>query len=57
MVMESANKSKDETMGLLQDLKIKIEEYNFYVQVKGGKGHSVWITSRTTVPHLHSSDP
>ena len=34
MIMESANKSKDETMGLLQDLKIKIGEYDFYVQVQ-----------------------
>jgi hypothetical protein len=34
MVMESANKSKDETMGLLQDLKLKIGEYDFYVQVQ-----------------------
>lgn len=34
MVMESANKTKDETMGLLQDLKVKIGEYDFYVQVQ-----------------------
>ena len=31
IVMESANKSKNETMGLLQDLKFG---YNFYVQVQ-----------------------
>ena len=34
MVMESANKTKDETMGLLQDLKINIGGYDFYVQVQ-----------------------
>jgi hypothetical protein len=34
MVMESANKSKNETMGLLQDLKIEIGGYDFYVQVQ-----------------------
>ena len=34
MVMESANKSKNETMGLLQDLKIDIGGYSFYVQVQ-----------------------
>jgi urease gamma subunit len=34
MVMESANKTKDETIGLLQDLKITIDGYNFYVQVQ-----------------------
>ena len=34
MVMESANKTKDETMGLLQDLKITIGGYDFYLQVQ-----------------------
>ena len=34
MVMESANKTKDETMGLLQDLKVQIGEYDFYLQVQ-----------------------
>jgi hypothetical protein len=34
MVVESANKSKDETMGLLQDLKINISGYDFYLQVQ-----------------------
>ena len=34
MVMESANKSRDETMGLLQDLKINIGGYDFYLQVQ-----------------------
>ena len=34
MVMESANKSKDETIGLLQDLKMRIGQYDFYVQVQ-----------------------
>ena len=34
MVMESANKTKDETMGLLQDLKINIGGYDFYLQVQ-----------------------
>jgi gag-polyprotein putative aspartyl protease len=34
MVMESANKSKDETMRLLQDLKIDIGSYDFYLQVQ-----------------------
>lgn len=34
MVMESANKSKDATMGLLQDLKIDIGGYDFYLQVQ-----------------------
>lgn len=34
MIMESANKSKDETMGLLQDLKINIGGYDFYLQVQ-----------------------
>ena len=34
MVMELANKSKDETMGLLQDLKVNIGGYNFYHQVQ-----------------------
>lgn len=34
MVMESANKSKDETMGLLQDLKVNIGGYDFYLQVQ-----------------------
>jgi gag-polyprotein putative aspartyl protease len=34
MIMESANKSKDETMGLLQDLKIDIGGYDFYLQVQ-----------------------
>ena len=34
MVMESANKTKDETMSLLQDLKINIGGYNFYLQVQ-----------------------
>jgi hypothetical protein len=34
MVMESANKSKDETMGLLQDLKINVGGYDFYLQVQ-----------------------
>ena len=34
MVMESANKTKNETMGLLQDLKITLGGYNFYLQVQ-----------------------
>ena len=34
MVMESANKTKNETMGLLQDLKITIGGYDFYLQVQ-----------------------
>ena len=34
MVMESANKSKNETMGLLQDLKVNIGGYDFYLQVQ-----------------------
>ena len=34
MIMESANKSKDKTMGLLQDLKINIGGYDFYLQVQ-----------------------
>ena len=34
MIMESANKSRDETMGLLQDLKITIGGYDFYLQVQ-----------------------
>lgn len=34
MVMKSANKSKNKTMGLLQDLKIVIGGYNFYLQVQ-----------------------
>ena len=34
MVMESANKTKDETMELLQDLKITIGGYDFYLQVQ-----------------------
>ena len=34
MVMEAANKSKDQTMGLLQDLKIIIGGYDFYLQVQ-----------------------
>jgi hypothetical protein len=34
MVMELANKSKDKTMGLLQDLKIEIGGYDFYLQVQ-----------------------
>ena len=34
MVMESANKLKDKTMGLLKDLKVDISGYNFYLQVQ-----------------------
>src|SRR5712664_1694824 len=34
MVMESANKTKEETMGLLQDLKINVGGYDFYLQVQ-----------------------
>ena len=34
MIMESANKTKDETMGLLQDLKVDIGGYDFYLQVQ-----------------------
>ena len=34
MMMESANRSKNETMGLLQDLKVEIGGYDFYVQVQ-----------------------
>ena len=34
MVMESANKTKDETMGLLQELRINIRGYDFYLQVQ-----------------------
>ena len=34
MVMESANKTKNETMGLLQDLKIVIGGNDFYLQVQ-----------------------
>ena len=34
MVMESANKMKDKTMGLLQDLRINIGGYDFYLQVQ-----------------------
>jgi hypothetical protein len=34
MIMESANMTKDETMGLLQDLKLVIGGYEFYVQVQ-----------------------
>ena len=34
MVMESANKSKNETIGLLQDLRLDIGGYDFYVQVQ-----------------------
>ena len=34
MIMDSANKSRDETMGLLQDLKITIGGYDFYLQVQ-----------------------
>ena len=34
MIMESANKTRDQTMGLLQDLKINIGGYNFYLQVQ-----------------------
>jgi hypothetical protein len=34
MIMESANKTKDETMGLLQDLKINVGGYDFYLQVQ-----------------------
>jgi hypothetical protein len=33
-VMESANKTRNETMGLLQDLKISIGGYDFYLQVQ-----------------------
>ena len=34
MIMESANKTRDQTMGLLQDLKINIRGYDFYLQVQ-----------------------
>lgn len=34
MRIESANKSKDKTIGLLQDLKISMGGYDFYVQVQ-----------------------
>jgi hypothetical protein len=34
MVMESANKSKDQTLGLLADLKMSIGGYDFYIQVQ-----------------------
>jgi len=34
MVMESANKSQDQTLGLLQDLKLTIGGYTFYLQVQ-----------------------
>lgn len=34
MVMESANKTKDHTMGLLQDLELEIGGYKFYLQVQ-----------------------
>ena len=34
MIMESANLSKNETMGMLQDLKIVIGECEFYLQVQ-----------------------
>lgn len=34
MIMESANKSKNETMGLLQDLKVSIGGYDFFLQVQ-----------------------
>jgi hypothetical protein len=34
ITMELANLSKNETMGLLQDLKVEIGGYNFYVQVQ-----------------------
>jgi hypothetical protein len=34
MVMESANKTRNETTGLLQDLKISIGGYDFYLQVQ-----------------------
>ena len=34
MIMESANKTRDQTMGLLQDLKINIGGYDFYLQVQ-----------------------
>ncbi|KAF8799672.1 hypothetical protein BYT27DRAFT_7119985, partial [Phlegmacium glaucopus] len=33
LVMESANKSKENTMGLIQDLKINMGGLDFYVQV------------------------
>lgn len=34
MIMESANKSRNETMGLLQDLKVSIGGYDFFLQVQ-----------------------
>jgi hypothetical protein len=34
MVMESANKTKDHTMGLLQDLVLEIGGYKFYLQAQ-----------------------
>ncbi|MFI5420871.1 MAG: retropepsin-like aspartic protease, partial [Nitrososphaerales archaeon] len=34
MVMESANQTKDHTLGLLQDLKMTIGGYDFYVQAQ-----------------------
>jgi len=34
MVMESANKTRDHTMGLLQDLVLEIGGYRFYLQVQ-----------------------
>ncbi|PPQ72997.1 hypothetical protein CVT25_007246, partial [Psilocybe cyanescens] len=34
MVMESANSSKDSTLGLLQNLKVSVGGYNFFIQVQ-----------------------
>ena len=64
MVMESANKTKDETMGLLQDLKIDIGGYDFYLQVQVVKdapyemllGRSFFTLTQATHKHFDNRE-
>jgi hypothetical protein len=64
MVMESANMSKDQTLGLLADLKLTIGENNFYLQVQVIKnapyklllGQPFFTLTQATTRHYTNGD-
>ncbi|KAF8800844.1 hypothetical protein BYT27DRAFT_7227300 [Phlegmacium glaucopus] len=64
IVMESANTSKNRTMGLLHDLRIIIGGYNFYVQAQVVRdaayemliGRPFFTLTRATTQHFQNGD-
>ena len=51
MIMESANKTRDQTMGLLQDLKINIGGVRFLPSSSSGEGCAIRDVARNALLH------